>query len=88
MLDLGFIHALRRIAKLLGEPRQTLLFSATMPKLVEELSHSYLNDPVRIQVSPSGKAVEQIKQSVHFVHQQAKVELLKDCLIERRDDLS
>jgi len=88
MLDLGFIHALRKIAKLLGEPRQTLLFSATMPKLVAELASTYLKDPVRIEVSPSGKAADKVNQSVHFVSQQAKQELLKDCLIERRDDLS
>jgi ATP-dependent RNA helicase RhlE len=88
MLDLGFIHALRKIAKLLGTPRQTLLFSATMPKLVAELASTYLSDPVRIEVSPSGKAADKIDQSVHFISQQGKQELLKDCLIERRDDLS
>ncbi len=88
MLDLGFIHALRKIAKLLGSPRQTLLFSATMPKLVAELASTYLTDPVRIQVSPSGKAADKINQSVHYIAQQGKQELLKDCLIERRDDLS
>lgn len=88
MLDLGFIHALRKIAKLLGSPRQTLLFSATMPRLVAELASTYLTDPIRIEVSPSGKAAEKINQSVHYVSQKGKVELLKDCLIERRDDLS
>jgi len=88
MLDLGFIHALRRIARLLGTPRQTMLFSATMPKLVAELASTYLTDPVRIEVSPSGKAADKINQSVHFINQQGKQELLKDCLIERRDDLS
>ena len=88
MLDLGFIHALRKIARLLGTPRQTLLFSATMPKLVAELARTYLTDPVRIEVSPSGKAADKINQSVHFIPQQGKQELLKECLIERRDDLS
>mgnify|MGYP003628314938 CR=1 FL=1 len=88
MLDLGFIHALRKIARLLGTPRQTLLFSATMPKLVAELASTYLTDPERIEVSPSGKAADKINQSVHFINHQGKQELLKDCLIERRDDLS
>jgi len=55
MLDLGFIHALRQIAKLLGTPRQTLLFSATMPQSVATLSKAYLNDPVRVEVSPRAK---------------------------------
>lgn len=88
MLDLGFIHDLRKIAKLLGKPRQTLLFSATMPKQVEELSQAYLNDPVKVVTSPPGTAADKVNQRVHFVIQSAKTELLKDCLIERRDDLS
>ncbi len=88
MLDLGFIHDLKKIARLLGTPRQTLLFSATMPKQVEDLSQAYLNDPVKVVTSPPGKAADKVNQKVHFVIQSAKTELLKDCLIERRDDLS
>jgi len=88
MLDLGFIHDLRKISRLLSKPRQTMLFSATMPKQIEELSRSYQSDPVRIQVAPPGKAADKVKQSVHFVDQKGKSDLLKDCLIERRDDLS
>ncbi len=88
MLDLGFIHDLRKIAKLLGTPRQTLLFSATMPKQVEELSQAYLNDPVKVVTSPPGTPADKVTQRVHFVVQSSKTELLKDCLIERRDDLS
>jgi len=88
MLDLGFIHALRRIAKLLGTPRQTLLFSATMPKQISELARAYLENPVRIEMAPPGKAADKVRQSVHFVDQRGKTDLLKNCLIERRDDLS
>ncbi len=88
MLDLGFIHALRQIAKLLGKPRQTLLFSATMPKQVETLSRAYQIDPVRVETNPPGRAADKVNQSVHFVSQRNKTDKLKDCLIERRDDLS
>ena len=88
MLDLGFIHALRRIAKLVGTPRQTLLFSATMPKQIEELSRAYLTDPVRIEVAPPGRAADKVRQSVHFVSPGGKAELLRACLAERPDDLS
>ena len=88
MLDLGFIHDLRNIAKLLGTPRQTLLFSATMPPLVEELSKSYLNDPQRVEVTPPGKAADKIAQSVYFVHAKGKADLLKTLLVERENDLS
>lgn len=88
MLDLGFIHSLKQISRLVGRPRQTLLFSATMPKSIEDLSRSFQNDPVRIQVAPPGKAADKVRQTVHFVEPRAKIELLKDCLIERRNDLS
>ncbi|MEE9315074.1 MAG: DEAD/DEAH box helicase [Rhizobiaceae bacterium] len=88
MLDLGFIHALKKIAKHLGKPRQTLLFSATMAPAVAELSKAYLNDPVRVEVAPAGKAADKVKQSVHFVVTKGKADLLKDMLAEREDDLS
>jgi ATP-dependent RNA helicase RhlE len=88
MLDLGFIHSLRRIAKLVGRPRQTMLFSATMPKQIEELSQAYLTDPVRIEVAPPGRAADKVRQSVHFTGARSKVDLLKSCLAERPDDLS
>ncbi len=67
MLDIGFIHALRQIARLLPPKRQTMLFSATMPKLMDEIAAAYLTEPVRVQVSPPGKVADKIDQGVHFV---------------------
>ncbi len=80
MLDLGFIHALRKIAPKLGQPRQTMLFSATMPKQMEELSRAYLTDPRRVQVAPPGKVADKITQSVHFLAKPDKPTLLRDIL--------
>ncbi|WP_306252708.1 DEAD/DEAH box helicase [Parvularcula sp. IMCC14364] len=88
MLDLGFIHALRKIAALVGTPRQTLLFSATMPKQMAELASTYLSDPVRVETAPPGKAADKVRQSVHFVDQRGKTDLLKSLLAQRPDDLS
>ncbi len=88
MLDLGFIHDLRKIARHVGKPRQTLLFSATMAKQISELAKAFLNDPVRVEVSPPGKSADKVKQAVHFLNRKAKSEKLHDLLIERRDDLS
>ncbi|MGB0507334.1 MAG: DEAD/DEAH box helicase [Pikeienuella sp.] len=88
MLDMGFIHALRQIAPKLGSPRQTLLFSATMPKLMEELAGAYLTDPVRIQVAPPGKAADKVRQSVHFTGDRDKIRFLSELLGQRSDDLS
>ena len=89
MLDLGFIHALRKIAKLLGSnKRQTLLFSATMPKQIEELAQTYLRDPIRVETAPVGRPADKINQSVHFVAQRAKADLLKDYLNQHPDSVS
>ncbi|WBU54813.1 DEAD/DEAH box helicase [Paracoccus sp. SCSIO 75233] len=88
MLDIGFIHALRRIAKTLPAQRQTLLFSATMPKLMEELAGTYLNDPVRVQVNPPGQAAEKIDQGVHFVNQGDKATLLAEYLAKHPRELA
>ena len=88
MLDMGFIHALRKIARHLPLKRQTLLFSATMPKLMEEIATTYLRDPVRVQVSPPGKAADKIEQSVHFVNQGDKATLLKEHLDGHREEMA
>jgi ATP-dependent RNA helicase RhlE len=88
MLDLGFIHALRRIAPLLSTPRQTMLFSATMPKQMAELSAAYLNDPVRVEVARAGKVADKVTQGVHFVAQSDKQRLLIELLDKHREDLA
>ncbi|MDN3711016.1 DEAD/DEAH box helicase [Paracoccus cavernae] len=88
MLDIGFIHALRRIARLLPAKRQTLLFSATMPKLMSELADSYLKDPVKVAVNPPGKAAEKIEQGVHFVNQGDKATLLAEYMSKHTDELA
>ncbi|MEO1494718.1 MAG: DEAD/DEAH box helicase [Pseudomonadota bacterium] len=80
MLDLGFIHALRQIAPLLPTDRQTMLFSATMPKQMAELSRAYLTDPVRIEIARSGSTADNVTQAVHFVAQPDKQALLRTLL--------
>jgi ATP-dependent RNA helicase RhlE len=88
MLDMGFIHALRKIAPRLGTPRQTMLFSATMPKQMEELSRSYLKDPRRIQVAPPGKTADKVDQTVHFLEKAEKPKRLREILSADRDALT
>ena len=80
MLDMGFIHDLRKIAAVLPKERQTMLFSATMPKLMNEIANSYLNSPIRIEVSPPGKAADKITQEVHFIAKAEKKSLLIELL--------
>jgi len=88
MLDMGFIHALRKIAPLLGQPRQTMLFSATMPKQMEELAKAYLSEPKRVQANPPGKAADKVKQSIHYCAQKLKTDLLKEYLDKDEEGLS
>ena len=88
MLDIGFIHTLRKIARMLPKDRQTLLFSATMPKLMEELADTYLTDPVRVAVNPPGQAAKKIEQGVHFVTQGDKATLLAEYLSKHPGELA
>ncbi|TDR93918.1 DEAD/DEAH box helicase [Enterovirga rhinocerotis] len=86
MLDLGFIHALRRIVTLVPTKRQTLFFSATMPKSIEQLSAQFITDPVKVAVTPVATTAERIAQSVMFVSQGDKPVLLRDVLTAREID--
>ena len=77
MLDLGFIHALRRIVPLLPKERQTLLFSATMPASIRELSNNYLHDPAQVAVTPAATTAERVDQYLFMVQQDEKQALLE-----------
>src|SRR5690606_37887413 len=76
MLDMGFIHDVRRIAALLPQKRQTLLFSATMPPEIRSLAASLLRDPVSVEVNPVSSTAAKIEQSVYHVSRQLKPALL------------
>jgi ATP-dependent RNA helicase RhlE len=76
MLDMGFIHDVRRITAALPRPRQTLLFSATMPREIQQLADRILVDPVRVAVDPIASTVEPLEQSVYFVDARRKTDLL------------
>ncbi|MDW4497605.1 DEAD/DEAH box helicase [Sulfitobacter sp. D35] len=86
MLDMGFIHDLRKIAAVIPEKRQTMLFSATMPKLMAELAQSFLRSPIRVEVSPPGKAADKVTQEVHFIAKAEKAGLLIELLDKHRDE--
>ncbi len=76
MLDMGFIHDIRRVIKLLPEKRQTLFFSATMPQEIQGLADSLLTDPVKVTVNPVSSTVDIIRQEVAFTQKADKRELL------------
>ncbi len=76
MLDLGFIHALKRIDTMLPKKRQSLFFSATMPKAIAELGDRFLTDPVKVSVAPQATTAERVDQYATFVNQAEKQALL------------
>ena len=82
MLDMGFIHDVRRVLKLLPAKKQTLFFSATMPPEVMELVNALLRDPVKVAVDPVSSPVEVIRQSLYFVDKGNKTKLLSHLVRE------
>lgn len=80
MLDMGFIHDIKKILKLLPAKRHNLFFSATMPPEIEKLANSILVDPVKVEVSPVSSTADLIDQSVMFVLRENKRPLLKHIL--------
>jgi ATP-dependent RNA helicase RhlE len=82
MLDMGFIHDVRRVIGALPRKRQTLLFSATIPRDIVALAQSMLVDPVRVSVTPAVSTADGIDQSVHFVARKDKRDLLTRLLGE------
>ena len=80
MLDMGFLPSIRQIVKLLPENKQTLFFSATMPKEIAELADGILHNPERIQIAPVKKTTELVSHSVYHVLKQQKARLLATLL--------
>lgn len=76
MLDMGFIHDIKRILPLLPKKRQTLFFSATMPPEIEKLASTILFQPEKVEVTPVSSTVDIIQQSVYFVGKKEKKDLL------------
>jgi len=86
MLDLGFIHALKRIVQLVPKERQSLFFSATMPKMIRELAEKFLTAPATVSVTPVATTAERVDQSVIFVQQAEKQALLTMLLADTEID--
>ncbi len=80
MLDMGFIHDIKKIIKLLPEKRQSLFFSATMPDSITQLAATILTDPVRVEVARVSSAAETVHQQVFFACQKEKRDLLVEIL--------
>lgn len=76
MLDMGFVHDVKKLIKLIPAKRQSLFFSATMPDSIMMLASTILTDPEKVEVTPVSSTAETIQQAVYFVDQGRKYELL------------
>ncbi|AYO58035.1 DEAD/DEAH box helicase [Chryseobacterium sp. 6424] len=85
MLDMGFVHDVKRIIKLLPPKRQTLFFSATFPDEISKLANSMLTNPVKVEVAPVSSTADTIQQKVYFVDKENKLDLLTHIL---KNDIS
>ena len=85
MLDMGFIHDMRKIIDKLPEQRQSLFFSATMPKSIQELANTILRNPKKVEVTPPATTVEKIDQSICHVAKSDKRKLLDHILRDRNE---
>lgn len=83
MLDMGFIHDVKKVIAKMPAKRQTLLFSATIPPEISDMANSMLIHPVKISVTPSAPAVEVIQQNVYFVDKENKRKLLLHILEDK-----
>lgn len=83
MLDMGFIHDVKKVIAKLPNKRQSLFFSATMPKEIVKLSAAILTDPLKVEVTPESTTAETINQVVYFVDKGNKRNLLKEVIEER-----
>ena len=88
MLDMGFIHDIKRILPKLPKEKQTLFFSATMPQAIATLSKTILKNPAKVEVTPVSSVVDTILQSVYFVEKQEKKILLVNLLKEDKNQSS
>jgi len=83
MLDMGFVHDVKKIIAKLPAKRQTLFFSATMPPEIQQLANVLLTDPAKVEVTPASSTVELIEQSLYYVDRQNKHSLLVHLLEDK-----
>ena len=86
MLDMGFIHDIRRIIPMLPRQKQTMLFSATMPEEINKISRDLMHNPVKAEVAHSASVVDAIEQDLFFVEKPQKIDLLVRVLNEQTED--
>jgi len=85
MLDMGFVHDIKRLLPLMPKEKQSLLFSATMPRTIASLSQTILHNPVKVEVTPASSVVDTVEQYIYFVEKNDKKDLLIDLLAKEKE---
>ncbi|MEN8899332.1 MAG: DEAD/DEAH box helicase [Nonlabens sp.] len=86
MLDMGFIHDIKKLLKILPAKRQSLFFSATMPSAIVKLSNEILGNPARVTIEPEKTTAEKVEQRIYHVNKKNKTKLLIDLLSKELND--
>jgi ATP-dependent RNA helicase RhlE len=86
MLDMGFIHDIKKLLKILPQKRQSLFFSATMPSAIVKLSNEILGNPERVTIEPEKTTAEKVEQRIYHVNKMNKTKLLIDLLSNELND--
>ncbi|WP_293906281.1 MULTISPECIES: DEAD/DEAH box helicase [unclassified Sphingobacterium] len=86
MLDMGFIHDIKKILAKVPSKRQTLFFSATMPPNIRKFAHGILHKPIEVDVTPVSSTAEKVNQSVFFVEKKEKIKLLTGILKKQKHE--
>lgn len=86
MLDMGFVHDVKKVIKKIPQKRQTLFFSATMPEVIMDLANSILTDPLKVEVTPISSTAELIQQELYYIDKANKKNLLIDILSNSEAD--
>src|SRR5690606_13682915 len=85
MLDMGFIHDIKKVIAKLPEKRQTMLFSTTMPNEIVGIDNRILKSPVKVEVTPASTTVERINQRIIFCQKAHKYQLVRKILAEEEN---
>lgn len=83
MLDMGFVKDVKKVVAMVQKERQTMFFSATMPKAIMNLANEMLNNPVRVMITPEEEMIDKIKQSIYYVDKKKKLKLLVNLLMNK-----
>jgi ATP-dependent RNA helicase RhlE len=86
MMDMGFLPGIKKVMQQVGQDRQTLLFSATMPKEIAKMAAQFMKTPLRVEIAPQGTSAKNVEQELYFIPKSSKMQLLESVLKEYSEE--